>query len=103
MSSWDMYLLSALWLSKVLWEESRARNGDIRNPSVYVTTDKLCDFSKLFKLSYEVEKPSCPPGALLPHLNFGHPAINSLGGFEALIICWVCGAWKIEILCNISF
>lgn len=55
-SFWDMCLLSASWLSKVLWEQSRARDGNIRHPYVYVATDKLYDFSKWFELGYKMEK-----------------------------------------------
>lgn len=70
---------------KVLWEESRARNGSVRNPDVYVTTDEFCDFSKLLKLSMEWRQYHVPLRALLPHLYFGHPVIILTQGSDCTL------------------
>lgn len=50
-----------------------------------------------------MERIACPSSDSVASSYFGHSAVNSLGGFEVQIICWMYHALKTEILCKYWF
>lgn len=93
-SFWDMCLLSALWLSKVLWEQSRAREGTSDIPVFMLPQINSLISASGLTSAMKWRKQHAPLELCrLPYM----------GGFEALVPCWICSAWKTETLCNASF